>query len=78
LVDKYKKIFYESDFLDLINLTPEVSQISAEIRAMNGIRTPDAIQVGTAVAQKADYFFTNDKRLKSLKEIPVVILEDFI
>ncbi len=78
LVDEYKKIFEESESIELINLTPEISEISAKIRAKNGIRIPDAVQIGTSIYSNADFFLTNDKRLKSIEDISIVILDDNI
>jgi predicted nucleic acid-binding protein len=77
LVEEYKNIFKESEYIELINLSPEISEISARIRAKKGLRTPDAIQIGTSLNSGADYFLTNDKRLKSVEEISVIVLEDF-
>lgn len=78
LGDKYKKILEKSGHIELINLNPEIAEISAKIKAKNGIRTPDAIQIGTSIYCNTDYFFTNDRRLKLVKEIPVIMLNDYI
>jgi predicted nucleic acid-binding protein len=77
LIKKYKNIFAESEHIELIDLNNEISEISARIKANSGIRTPDAVQIGTSVYKKADYFLTNDKRLRSVKEIPMIILDDY-
>lgn len=78
LVEKYKKILEESEYIKLVDFNIEISEISAKIRAKSGIRTPDAIQIGTSVHSEADYFLTNDKRLKSVEEIPLILLDDFV
>jgi predicted nucleic acid-binding protein len=78
LVEKYKKILEESEYIKLVDFNTEISEISAKIRAKSGIRTPDAIQIGTSVHSEADYFLTNDKRLKSVEEIPLILLDDFV
>lgn len=78
MVEKYKKILEESEYIKLVDFSTAISEISAKIRAKSGIRTPDAIQIGTSVHSGADYFLTNDKRLKSVEEIPLIILEDFV
>ncbi len=77
LGEKYKKILGKSGHIELIDLNPEIAEISAEIKAKNGLRTPDAIQIGTSIYCKADYFLTNDKPLKSVKQIPIIILNDY-
>lgn len=39
---------------------------------------PDSIQVATAVYSSADYFLTNDIRLRAVKEIEILILDELI
>jgi len=78
LVEKYKKILEESEYIELVDFNTLISEIAAKIRAKSGIRTPDAIQIGTSIYSNADYFLTNDKRLKSVEDIPIIILEDFV
>jgi 4-alpha-glucanotransferase len=43
-----------------------------------GIKTPDSIQIATANYASADYFLTNDIRLKAVKEIKVLALDEII
>jgi predicted nucleic acid-binding protein len=78
LVEKYKKILEESEYIELVDFNTLISEISAKIRAKSGIRTPDAIQIGTSIHREADYFLTNDRRLKSVEDIPIILLEDFV
>lgn len=78
LIEEYKRIFEESDFMEMINLTPEISEVSAKLRSKSGIRTPDAIQIGTAIHSNAEYFLTNDMRLKTITDISIIVLNDFI
>jgi predicted nucleic acid-binding protein len=40
------------------------------------LRTPDAILIATAIMAGCDAFLTNDKRLKQVTEIKVLVLED--
>jgi predicted nucleic acid-binding protein len=47
--------------------------LAAGLRARHGLRTPDAIQIATALRHKAETFITNDERLASVKEIKVTI-----
>jgi len=39
---------------------------------------PDSIQLATAVYYSADYFLTNDIRLKSVNEIEILVLDELI
>ena len=40
--------------------------IASRLRAKQNIKTPDAIILATCVIAKADYFISNDVRLKSI------------
>ena len=50
---------------------------AADLRARFNLRTPDAIQVATAIIAGAQAFITNDARLKSVTEIPVLLISAF-
>ncbi|MEA5496457.1 PIN domain nuclease [Limnoraphis robusta Tam1] len=39
-------------------------------------RSPDAIQMATAICEGASFFLTNDARLPSLPELTVLVLEN--
>jgi predicted nucleic acid-binding protein len=42
------------------------------------LKTIDAIQISSAIEIGSDAFLTNDKRLKKIKEIKVMVLEDYL
>lgn len=42
------------------------------------IKTIDAIQIASAIEVGADAFLTNDKKLKKVEEIKVVVLKDYL
>ncbi|MBC8417934.1 MAG: PIN domain-containing protein [Proteobacteria bacterium] len=48
----------------------------ANLRAQYQFKTPDAIQLGTALACGADYIITNDKAWQRFEEIKVVLVEE--
>jgi len=74
LVDQYKTIL--TGQLEMVPMDEAVSIKAAELRAKYGIRTPDAIQLASVIHKKGDVFITNDRGLKDVKEIKVLILED--
>jgi predicted nucleic acid-binding protein len=69
-------ISYDRSFLSSISHT--ISERAALLRAKHGLRTPDAIQVATATIRKADYFLTNDPALKKIKDVKVLVLDDYL
>jgi predicted nucleic acid-binding protein len=49
---------------------------AAELRAKYAIRTPDALQIASALTAASDAFLTNDAKLKRVTELRVLILGD--
>lgn len=78
LADKYKTILLSSSDLETCEISNPISERAAVIRAKYGFKTPDSIQLATAIVRKADYFLTNDTALKQVKEIKVIVLEDYL
>lgn len=78
LAEKHKTILLSSSDLETCEITNAISERAATIRAKYGFRTPDSIQLATAIVRKADYFLTNDTALKQTKEIKVIVLEDYL
>lgn len=75
LVSKYKNLFLEETYLTVANLDGNSCEAAAYFKAKYRFKTPDAIQLGLAVSEKAEIFLTNDSQLKKAHEIPVVCLE---
>jgi predicted nucleic acid-binding protein len=76
LAQKYETILLNSPSIEIVEINVEIAKITAQLRAKYSLKTPDAIQIATAIYCTADYFLTNDKRLKSIKEIKIITLED--
>ena len=56
-----------------------IAEKGAEIRAQyQQVRTPDAIQIATAVLGGAEGFLTNDRKLAQVRLIPVIVLDEFV
>ena len=77
LAKLYKSILINSKTIEIVNMDIAVSVKAAKIRAEYNFKTPDAIQLASAIEYSCDIFLTNDKQLKS-KELNVVTLEDLI
>jgi len=73
LVKRYKSFFSE---MKLIELNSEIASLFAKVRADYKIKTPDAVQLASAVYAKANLFVTNDDRLSRFEseECRVVLL----
>jgi len=76
LAEKYRDILLNAEGLTTFEVTHEISETAAKLRAKYFIRTPDAIQISTALTNNADIFLTNDESLKKISEIKVMCLSD--
>lgn len=76
LADQYRTILTTAPGIEIFEITTAIAEQAAQLRATHNLKTPDAIQLATAIEFGADYFLTNDNRLKAISEIKVVILPD--
>jgi predicted nucleic acid-binding protein len=78
LVEKYRSLILYSEHLTTYEVFHEVSVLSSKLRAQYSIRTPDAIQMAVGVLYGAETFLTNDAGLKNVKDIKVLVVDDFL
>jgi len=76
LVRKYRDYLSNSENISLFPLDMDIADHVVELRANYHFKTPDAIQLGTAVACGADYIITNDKAWQSFERIKVILVGD--
>jgi len=76
LAKQYEEILTMSENIEIFDINIEIAKETAKIRADHSVKTPDAIQLATAKYDFADYFLTNDLRLKSFKDLNVITLSD--
>jgi hypothetical protein len=53
-----------------------IARGAAELRARYALRTPDAVQVATAISVGCQAFLTNDRGLQRVNELRVLVLDD--
>ncbi|MBD2251245.1 type II toxin-antitoxin system VapC family toxin [Nostoc parmelioides] len=78
LAQQYRDILLNSQGLTTIEVFPDIAETAAQLRANYNLRTPDAIQIATAIRGGASFFLTNDARLPSLPSLPILVLEQLI
>ena len=75
LANKYRDYFTHSENINLFPIDLVIAQQTVELRAKHRLNTPDAIQIGTAVACGADYIISNDKSWQKLgPPVPTVLM----
>ncbi|MFW9257820.1 type II toxin-antitoxin system VapC family toxin [Nostoc sp. CALU 546] len=78
LAQQYREILFNSQGLTAIEVFPDIAENAAQLRADYNLRTPDAIQMATAIRGGASFFLTNDARLPSLPALTVLVLDELI
>jgi predicted nucleic acid-binding protein len=78
LAARYEDLLTRSRGLHFVEIDRAVLRAAAQLRGMHGVRTPDAIQIAAALARGCESFLTNDRRLSSLPNLPVVQLRDHL
>ncbi len=76
LAQQYRDTLLGAAGLITISLSPDIAEEAARLRARHNIRTPDAIQMATALRAGASRFLTNDVRLPSLPDLQVLVLDE--
>lgn len=72
----YRDLLTTYPHLALVPVDAEIAERAADLRARYGLRPPDALQVATALHAGATAFLTNDARLKAVRELEVVLLDE--
>ena len=69
--------FFDLPSLQIIELTADVINLATDLRVnySSALRTPDALQVACALKANANVFLTGDKKLSSIQEIEVSVIE---
>lgn len=81
LAENYKKLLLGTSGISSLEITAPIAEKAAELRAKyssKALKTPDAIQIATAMAMGCNAILTNDTGWRVVSEIEVLILEDYI
>ena len=77
LAETYRELLAPSAGIAVYPVTQQIAEEAAQIRATHPrIRTPDALQMATAVVAGAQYFLTNDKALPNLPTLQMLVVDD--
>jgi predicted nucleic acid-binding protein len=56
----------------IVDLSPPIARLAAELRAVRGLKLPDAVIVATGLRLRADVIVTADARWKGIETVKVV------
>jgi predicted nucleic acid-binding protein len=77
LAERYEALLTRSRGLELIELDRGQLRSAAALRAVYGVRTPDAFQLAAALSADCGSLVTNDRGLPELPGLKVVQIADF-
>jgi predicted nucleic acid-binding protein len=77
LAARYEALLTRSRGLTLVDLDRPLLRAAAQLRAVHGVRTADALQLAAALNRRCGCFLTNDRRLPELPTLPVLQLGEF-
>ena len=75
LAAQYMALFRNFPHLSVIPVTDDIAERAAFLRANQNLKTPDALQLATALLSGSNFFLTNDESLSSIQDIPILILD---
>ena len=79
LIEKFKIYLKNGQNLILLPITEIISESAGVLRGKYPhLKTVDAVQIAAALDVGADAFLTNDKKLSMIKELKILILNDYI
>lgn len=78
LAAQYARILSSARNLAVLPVSDRIATEAAELRALHGLRTPDAIQLATARIGGAGSFLTNDMNLKPPAGMNLLVLNTLL
>jgi predicted nucleic acid-binding protein len=79
LAEKFKTYLKNGPNLTLLPITETIGETAGVLRGKYPhLKTVDAVQIAAAIDAEADAFLTNDKKLSGIKEIKVLVLNNYL
>ena len=75
LARRYASILLNAAHVTTLGVSPAIAIEAAQLRAIHGYKTPDAIHLATALSAHAGFFLTNDDAFLSTSSLQVLVLK---
>ena len=76
VASEYREILLTFPNLKFLPLDLAITDLASTLRASYSIKTPNAIQIAAAVTAGAEFYVTNDEKMKRVEELDVLMLGD--
>jgi predicted nucleic acid-binding protein len=77
LAGRYEQLLTNSRGIRIVELSRDQLRDAAQLRAATNLRTPDALQLASALRYGCAAFVTNDRRLPAVRGTRVLQLADY-
>lgn len=71
---EYRDLLLRSRNFSTVAISAAIAELGAELRAQYRLRTPDALQIATALEAGCEAFLSNDSGLRRVTELRVLML----
>lgn len=78
LADRYEALLTKSRGIRVVDVGREQLRAAAQLRAVTGAKTPDALQVVAALTAGCSTLLTNDRRLPAVPGLRVLQLDSYL
>lgn len=78
VIVRYRAYLTQTSHQGVVPISLNTAEQAADLRARYGLRLPDACQIAAALEAGATHFVTNDKNLRKVTELKVLVLEDYV
>jgi predicted nucleic acid-binding protein len=72
LAERYKQLMTANRGWSLASIDSETAMLAARLRAKNGLKLPDAIQVAAAIRAGCYALITHDRDFKRVTDLPIL------
>ncbi|NJN39255.1 MAG: type II toxin-antitoxin system VapC family toxin [Acaryochloridaceae cyanobacterium CSU_3_4] len=74
----FRVLLTETEGMSFVDIDAQIGAKAAALRGKYRLRLPDAFQIAVAVCSGCDGFLTNDRALKRVEELNVILLSDLV
>jgi predicted nucleic acid-binding protein len=78
LAERHEALLTRSRGLHLVEITRAVSRVAAQLRAAHALKTPDALQLATALLARCPVFLTNNRSLPAIPGIRILTVQAYL
>ncbi len=76
LQQEYRDLLLQSNHFEVAPIDAATAERAAELRARYGLRTPDALQIASALDSGCEAFLTNNSKLQRVTELRILMLDN--